>query len=522
MGNMICQSDAWRAPRSAPRRKGRFPWRILAVLCLCVNGCGGGGEGCPGPVPPLDDGNEPPANAFLADSPWPMSHRNPYCQASSPFAAPASASPRAAGDSRTGTVGLITVAFSAPYPGGGRVMWGSNQAEVFKADAGGEQETLGRVPKEDVDLFDVDAAMSGAYTALDRDGTFFVPRFRKITAYGDADPEDPCSSIVVRGVFEMPPEAVRGQDDVIVGLSMTYDGMLAFATRRGTVGVVDRSLERPPVLLVLGEDEEVSNSVACDETGGIFVVSSRRMHRVQWTGTGLTLDEAAGGWSARYETGEGSDGVRLGAGSGATPTLMGAGAQDRFVAITDGQDLMHIVLFWRDGIPADWVQIPGTLDRRIAAQVPVRFGDPSATQSLSEQSVCVRGYGALVVNNRLGIPVESRALAILLSGDPRVAPYGAEKFQWDPADRVLRSVWVNREISLPSGIPCMSAATNLIYDVGQRQGVWTLEALDWGTGASAFFWEMGPALRYNSAYAATEVGPDGALYSGTLFGLERF
>ena len=30
------------------------------------------------------DGNEPPANAYLADSPWPMSHRTPYAQGSSP------------------------------------------------------------------------------------------------------------------------------------------------------------------------------------------------------------------------------------------------------------------------------------------------------------------------------------------------------------------------------------------------------------------------------------------------------
>ena len=29
--------------------------------------------------------SEPPVNSFLADSPWPMSHRNSYNQASSPL-----------------------------------------------------------------------------------------------------------------------------------------------------------------------------------------------------------------------------------------------------------------------------------------------------------------------------------------------------------------------------------------------------------------------------------------------------
>jgi hypothetical protein len=113
----------------------------------------------------------------------------------------------------------------------------------------------------------------------------------------------------------------------------------------------------------------------------IYVVTSRKMYRVQWTGTELSTDEAKGGWIADYETGGDQSGIRLGNGSGTTPTLMGTGSQDRFVAITDGSELMNIVLFWRDEIPVDWHQIPGTKDRRIAAQVPVRFGDPEAKHS---------------------------------------------------------------------------------------------------------------------------------------------
>jgi len=117
--------------------------------------------------------------------------------------------------------------------------------------------------------------------------------------------------------------------------------------------------------------------------------------------------------------------------------------------------------------------------------------------------------------------VNDRLLAILLSGDPDIAPYGAEKFEWDPLTRELRSVWVNPEVSLPNGIPTMSAATGLIYDVGQRGGVWTMEALSWNTGESVFFYEFGPELKYNSAYAATEVGLEGGLYSGTILGMVR-
>jgi hypothetical protein len=371
-----------------------------------------------------------------------------------------------------------------------------------------------------VDLLDVDAAMSGAYTLVDHAGTFFVPRFHRIHAYGDEVAGDPLSPIAEQGVYEIPPERLHGDDDYIVGLNLTYDGLLAFATRRGSVGLVSRDFIESHYLY-LGPEDEITNSIACDEDHGIYVVTSRRMVRVQWTGGGLTAEEAEGGWSAEYEPGQGAVGIRLGPGSGSTPTLMGTGEQDRFVVITDGQELMHLVLFWRAEIPADWEQIPGTRDRRIAAQVPVTFGDPAAERSLSEQSVCVRGYGSLVVNNLLDAPVNDRLLAILLSGVPEIAPYGAEKFEWDPGIRQLRSVWANPEISLPSGIPTMSAAPGLIYDVGQRGGVWTLEAVDWDTGESVFFREIGSELKFNSSYAATEIGLGSGVYSGALFGLIR-
>jgi len=74
---------------------------------------------------------------------------------------------------------------------------------------------------------------------------------------------------------------------------------------------------------------------------------------------------------------------------------------------------------------------------------------------------------------------------------------------------VLRSVWANPEISLPNAIPTMSEATGLIYSIGARDGIWTLEAVDWDTGDSAFFLEIGDLARHNSAFAATQVGPDG-------------
>ncbi len=466
-------------------------------------------------------GDEPPINRFLADSPWPMSHRNSYCQASSGYTGPSSPDGYEV-DFKSGFPGLITMAISGTYPDGKRVVWGSDLRRVFKLDINGRKiSSIDYYRKESSGSGYglVERATSGAYTLVDRDGVFFVPGFTRIMAFTDEISGKADSDIVLKGTYTIPQERLHGKSDKIVGINLTYDGMIVFATSGGTIAAVTRSFDRA-YYIYLGE-EEISNSIACDENGGVYVVTSRKMYRVQWTGSELTLDEKSGAWSAEYETGSGQSGIRLGAGSGSTPTVMGTGGQDKFVVITDGQDLMHLVIFWRDAIPSDWKGIRGAKDRRIAAQVPVRFGDPNAVFSISEQSVCVRGYGALVVNNYLRSDSGSKFGNILLSGVSSIAPYGAEKFEWDPASRTMRSVWVNTGVSLPNGIPCMSSATGLVYGIGKRGKYWTMEALDWNTGESVFYIPVGAGPWYNSAYAAIEIGDAGNMFTGTALGMVR-
>ncbi len=299
---------------------------------------------------------------------------------------------------------------------------------------------------------------------------------------------------------------------------MTYDGFIVFVTDQGLLCAISRDF-KDAHYFSFEAGEEISNSIACDEDGGIYVVTSKKVYRVQWSGSSLSIDEAHGGWSADYETGEAGTGLRLGDGSGSTPTLMGTGDQDKFVVITDGLDLMNIVLLWRGEIPSDWEQIYGTKDRRIAAQVPVTFGDPDAVNSLSEQSVCVRGYGAFVVNNQLKTSFSNGFMNLFVSGISFDAPYGAEKFEWDPVSRTLNTVWVNTSVSCPNGIPAMSAETNLIYYVGQEPlGGWAFEALDWKTGKKVFSFRYGTGILFNSAYSGVVIDRDSSLYIGGFGG----
>jgi hypothetical protein len=210
--------------------------------------------------------------------------------------------------------------------------------------------------------------------------------------------------------------------------------------------------------------------------------------------------------------------------------VMGTGDdEDRFVVITDGQELMHLVLLWRDEIPADWEPIREGADRRIACEVPVTFGDPDAERSLSEQSVLVRGHDAVVVDNLMQFdevlgrfPPQFAPYAQLLSGLEGNAPTGLERFAWDPETRTCDVVWANPDIAIPNGIPTMSVETGLIYGIGSRDGVWTLEGVDWDTGEVELTVETAPFPTNNSFYAATTIGHDGTVWTGNFGGVTRF
>ena len=124
---------------------------------------------------------------------------------------------------------------------------------------------------------------------------------------------------------------------------------------------------------------------------------------------------------------------------------MGTGRQDRFVVITDGRDLMHVNLFWRDRIPRGWKGLGGGRPRRMACDYPVRFGDPArpgvAVRAVRDRArlrdVPRREPPRLRLRDAAG-PLLN-ALAALRGGDPAAAPHGAERIDWYPRKRTCRS-----------------------------------------------------------------------------------
>ena len=64
------------------------------------------------------------------------------------------------------------------------------------------------------------------------------------------------------------------------------------------------------------------------------------------------------------------------------------------------------------------------------------------------------------------------------------------------------------------------AQPDRVYLVGARDNRWTLEALDWATGESAFHYVIG-GQRYNSLFAGTLVDEAGRVHYGTPWGRVR-
>lgn len=493
---------------------------------------------------PSPDGHEPPCNPHLAPTDWSANHRNAYAQGSSPYAGVGRTEPERIDVHHVGLTGApIVLTFSPPYPDGGRVVWGSTvgfTGEVFKLDGETHELIDEFYPSIDGREGFIGASMSGAYNVLDRDNRLVVAREQGLDVFAD-DGEDHRSPIERVHAFRLPDEELcrPEEDDRFVGVTMTYDGHVVFATELGVIGVVPRDPERmrPDEVRTLSlngdrcddegvetdELEAISNTIATDEDGGIYVVSSAATYRLDWDGNQLTA-----AWRVPYE--DATDrGGRLGRGSGASPTLMGtAEEEDRFVVIYDDAEIFNLVLMWRDEIPEDWQGLDGE-DRRVACKYPITFGLDAPDATFSEQSPLVRGYGTLLVNDRMGldplfarVPNRFGAYMQIFGGVPGNTPRGAERIDWDTESRSCRTVWALPDISIPNTIPTMSASDELVHAVGVRGGWWGLWTLDWRTGEEVSWVPSSPLLTSNSFWAASTVGPDRSVYSGTLGGVTRW
>ena len=516
----------------------------------------------------LDGAGTPPSNPYLADSIVPIPHGDSAQSDSVSLAGPTG--PTLALEAEDLSYqhlgpGHFGVAISPKYPDGRRVIWSNGGDRISKLDYDTlavlaeytlPGKTLLDAATADAEIAQLDGlqgealalalqgvmlaakyltGLAGVYYLLDVDNTLFVGGPKSILAYRDTDPSDPTSPIELAAEFLLPSD-VGG---VFVGANMTFDGHLVLPTSEGWLVVVKRDFSAYSAIQLPGAEaaaaynqaqlvsgkrpgtfEWVRNSVAVDADGSIYAASLDHMHKVIWDGETLSTDPAKGAWTDSYLN-------STGAGTGATPTLMGFGDNDRFVVITDGEALMNVVLYWRDAIPAGWATVPGAPSNRIAGQLPADMDDPSLTAIQTEQSVVVGGYGALVVNNApatipAGFPAAGvRSLVGYSGANPLFAPSGIQKFSWNPDRQQFEQAWATNSISSVNAVPQVSTGSNTVYTVGARNGDWTVEGIDWSTGESTFHWVTG-SNRYNTLFSGMNLDQEGRIIHTTAFGIVRY
>lgn len=309
----------------------------------------------------------------------------------------------------------------------------------------------------------------------------------------------------------------------IAGLGMTYDGFIIVLANR-SLTIVDKNLKKVLGRIEFNKDEYISNSIAVDENNGIYVASDKIMRKVVWTGKKLSMDEQDGAWSSPYDFGNQPPVVKVGIGTGSTPTLMGFDSDpDKLVVITDGSNHMKLVAFWRNEIPADFKQKPGTKSRRIADQIGVTCGlNPLPKFIQSEQSVVVKGYGAFVVNNIGTEGHKDLMVGVIGLGPVFPPPHGVERFQWDVAKHQWNSVWTNADAVSTSMVPVVSIPSNIVLMNGYtKDRGWEITGLDWDSGKVIHQTLFGQTNYGNGAYALIQLLPDNNLIFNSIAGPYR-
>ncbi len=298
--------------------------------------------------------------------------------------------------------------------------------------------------------------------------------------------------LVVERDYDMTAHVPNG--DKLYSALPDWAGRLWFTTARGIVGIVDGS----GTVKKLATGEQVANSFAIDDDGGVYVVTDKQLYRFGAAPDGSPRLV----WKERYRTSGISKPGQVDAGSGTTPTIMDGGR----VAITDNADPMNVVVYERG---------PSVRGSRVVCEVPVFDKGHSA----SDNSL-ITARNSLIVENNYGYYAPGATNNGLSTWS------GLERIDVNPGGKGCRKIWRSHEVA-PTVVPKLSLANGLVYTYTKpprkdRTDAWYLTALDFCNGATKFRRLSGFGFGFNNNYAPVTLGPDGAAYVGVLGGLVRF
>lgn len=290
--------------------------------------------------------------------------------------------------------------------------------------------------------------------------------------------------------------AVVPKDDCLIALMPDWEGRIWWVTRDGLVGTItDDGTTNEPRVRTLDLGEEVANSLATGEDGGVYVVTVEALYKLA---ADDRRDEPVVRWRTAYDRGTEQKPGQLSQGSGTTPTLLPEG----LVAITDNADQrMHVVFLRAD-------------DGKEVCRAAVFDEGASAT----DNSLVSVGDGGVVVENNHGYAGPWSTLLGRTTSSPGFA-------RVDVAGGACEVAWTSEETA-PTSVAKVSLQTGLVYAYTKRHSwwgvnAWYLTAIDARTGHTRFAVRTGLGSLFNNHYAAVTLAPDGSAYIATLAGLVR-
>lgn len=377
---------------------------------------------------------------------------------------------------------------------------------------------------------------AGVYAMVSSDNYVYANAGNIVSAIGLIDKTNPSKGLEVKYKFDVSSlipaaELAPGVKRInMVGMNMTYDGHIVIGAVNG-LAVIDREFKGPGKFYSFNDTELCTNSMAVDEKNGIYVATGSKvpkgdgmMRKLVWTGTEISDKEEDGAWISPYNGGDWPPAIKAGTGAGSTPTLMGFGNDDdKLVLITDGQNRMNLVAFWRNEIPASHQQKEGTKSPRIAGLIPIKAGLPEDKPWIqSEQTIVVNGWGAFLVNNLIDEGHPDRIIDVMTVGPVHAGPKGMERVEWNPEKNEFFSVWTRNDVVSTSMVPLVTSGSNMVLVNGYTaEKGWEITGLDWNTGKNRTRIEFGHTNRGNGAYAILQLLENGDLLFNSVIGPYR-
>ena len=377
---------------------------------------------------------------------------------------------------------------------------------------------------------------AGVYALISSEDFVYANAGTVVSAIGLIDKNDPSKGLEIKYQFDVSSlipaaEVAPGVKRInMVGMNMTYDGHIVIGAVNG-VAVIDRQLKGPGKFYAFKDTELCTNSMAVDENNGIYIATGSKtpkgdgmMRKLVWTGIEISDKETDGAWISPYNGGDWPPAIKAGTGAGSTPTLMGFGEdEDKLVLITDGQNRMNLVAFWRNGIPESHQQKQGAKSKRIAGFIPIKAGLPEDKPWIqSEQTIVVNGWGAFLVNNLIDEGHRDRIIDVMTVGPVHPGPKGMERVEWNTDKNEFTSIWTRNDVVSTSMVPLVTSGSNMVLVNGYTtERGWEITGLDWNTGKNRTRVEFGHTNRGNGAYAILQLLENGDILFNSVIGPYR-